>query len=858
MTAGGKRAAPIKAMTKQAAPIKAMTKQTAPIAARGSTVFAACILGIAVAVLTGWALDVAALKSVLPGLTSMKPNTAAGLAACALGLALVGRPGGRARGILTLAALGVALLGAATLVEYVGHVTLGLDEALFADPATTSRPFNGRMSPATAIGFVASGAGLCLLGLGRTRRAVTAGHLLALVPASIGFLSLTGYAYGVERLYNFGPYVSVALHTGACLVLLAAGMILARREEGWGSGLTETPVAYAALLRIAALSLLVPFVTGLLVVLGIRAGFYQAQFSPSLFALAAAGALLVLAFRSAYILARAEGGLRRARDETDRMANELTRTRRRHEALIVELPQLVWTCRSDGWCEYLSRQWVDYTGIPEADQLGFEWIGRAVHPEDAERTRTHWMGAVAGEHPYDIEYRIRGADGAYRWFKVRGLQLPAEDGSDAGGTWFGTCTDIEDIVAARETLSASRETLEAKIRARTDALMAAEEQLRQSQKMEAVGQLTGGLAHDFNNLLTGITGSLELLQTRLSQGRLSELERYALAAQGAASRAAALTHRLLAFSRRQTLDPRPADANRLVAGMEELIRRTTGPAIALEVVTAGALWPVLVDPPQLENALLNLAINARDAMPEGGRLTIETANRWLDERSAKQRDLTPGQYVSICVSDTGTGMTPDVVARAFDPFFTTKPIGLGTGLGLSMIYGFVRQSGGQARIYSELGRGATICLYLPRHFEEAAGLAATPEPALPRARVGETVLVIDDEPTVCMLVTEVLQDLGYAAIEAGDGASGLRILQSDVRIDLLITDVGLPGGLNGRQVADAARTLRPGLKVLFMTGFAENAVLNHGHLDRDMHVLTKPFAMDAMARRIKDLLAPVE
>ena len=317
-----------------------------------------------------------------------------------------------------------------------------------------------------------------------------------------------------------------------------------------------------------------------------------------------------------------------------------------------------------------------------------------------------------------------------------------------------------------------------------------------------------------------------------------------------------LTHRLLAFSRRQTLDPKPTDANRLVAGMEDLIRRTVGPAVALEIVTAGGLWPVLVDPPQLENALLNLAINARDAMPGGGRLTIETANRWLDERPARERGLVPGQYVSVCVSDTGTGMAPDVAARAFDPFFTTKPIGQGTSLGLSMIYGFVQQSGGQARIYSEPGQGATICLYLPRH-AGAAAEPAVPDPApAPRAVTGQTVLVIDDEPTIVMLVTELLENLGYASLEAADGAAGLRIMQSDARIDLLITDVGLPGGPNGRQVADAARAFRPGLQVLFMTGFAENAVLSHGHLDAGMHMVTKPFAMDAMARRIQELLAP--
>jgi PAS domain S-box-containing protein len=384
---------------------------------------------------------------------------------------------------------------------------------------------------------------------------------------------------------------------------------------------------------------------------------------------------------------------------------------------------------------------------------------------------------------------------------------------------------------------------------------AVEEQLRQSQKMEAVGQLTGGLAHDFNNLLTGIGGSLELMQVRIAQGRAGEVDRYVLAAQGAVKRAAALTHRLLAFSRRQTLDPKPTNVNRLLADLEDLIRRTVGPAINVEVVGSSSLWSTLVDPNQLENAVLNLCINARDAMPDGGKLTIETANKWLDERAARQQDLPVGQYVSVCVSDTGTGIPPQIVAKIFDPFFTTKPTGEGTGLGLSMIYGFIRQSGGQVRVYSEVGQGTTMCLYLPRHGEDAAvdedaGIA-TPAPP-PGA--GEVVLVIDDEPTIRMLIAEVLTEAGYAVIEAPDGPAGLRVLESNARVDLLITDVGLPGGMNGRQVADAARVNRPNLKVLFITGYAENAVVARGQLAKGMFVVAKPFQMEVLAKRIRDIV----
>jgi PAS domain S-box-containing protein len=417
---------------------------------------------------------------------------------------------------------------------------------------------------------------------------------------------------------------------------------------------------------------------------------------------------------------------------------------------------------------------------------------------------------------------------------------------------------FQDITArkrAEAALQHLNETLEIRIAEAIAERKHAEEALRQSQKMEAVGQLTGGIAHDFNNLLTGIIGSLELLEVRLRQGRTSEIHRYVGAAQGASKRAAALTHRLLAFSRRQTLDPRPTDVNRLVMDMEELVRRTVGPQITLEVVTAVGLWQALIDASQLESALLNLCINARDAMPEGGRITIETANKWLDDHAAKERDLPPGQYLSLCVTDTGSGMTPDVIARAFDPFFTTKPIGQGTGLGLSMVYGFVRQSGGQVRIYSEVGCGTTMCLYLPRHYGNSSEIPTITAPtASARAPTGKTVLIVDDEPSVRMLVTEVLEDLGYSPIEASDGPAGLRILESEAAIDLLISDVGLPGGINGRQLADAARITRPELKVLFITGYAENAIIGSGHLAPGMRVLTKPFVVETLANRIQDMI----
>ncbi len=520
-----------------------------------------------------------------------------------------------------------------------------------------------------------------------------------------------------------------------------------------------------------------------------------------------------------------EEALQRLNETLEQQVAERTADRNRLWNLSTDIMLVV---SFDGIVHATNPAWTDTLGWSMAELAGRNLLD-LIHPEDLVRTTEGAAALAEGQSFRRFENRYRHANGDYRWI-----------------SWAAGSGD-ELIIAVGRDITDEKET--------AAVLQRTEEQLRQAQKMEAVGQLTGGLAHDFNNLLTGVSGSLELLQTRIAQGRIQDIDRYVIAAQGAARRAAALTHRLLAFSRRQTLDPKPTSVNRLVAGMEELIQRTVAPEIGVKAVAANGLWTTLVDPGQLENALLNLCINARDAMPDGGKITIETGNRWLDERMARDRDLAPGQYVSLCVSDTGTGMPPEVVARAFDPFFTTKPIGMGTGLGLSMIYGFAQQSGGQVRIYSEVGQGTMVCLYLPRHPGEAETSELASELAdAPRAKEGQTVLVVDDEPTVRMLVTEVLEDLGYCTIEAADGAAALKVLRSDVRIDLLVTDVGLPGGMNGRQVADAARLVRTGLKVLFITGYAENAVLSHGHLDPGMHVLTKPFAMEALASRIKDLI----
>src|SRR5450759_2262200 len=535
---------------------------------------------------------------------------------------------------------------------------------------------------------------------------------------------------------------------------------------------------------------------------------------------------------------RADQALRQSEERFRKLADQLAelnatlaqrvedKTRERDRIWNVS-QDLLMVADRDGVWQTVNPAWTRTLGWSAAELLNrtSEWLE---HPDDNGITRAQIERLGASETTVRFESRFRHKDGSYRWL-----------------SWTGV-PDRDRIYAVARDVTAEK--------AAAERLKATEEALLQSQKMEAVGQLTGGIAHDFNNLLTGIVGSLDLLQTRLNQGRTENVARYINAAMTSANRAAALTHRLLAFARRQPLIPKSVDVNQLVVSLEDLLRRTIGETIDLEIAALDDLWCTLCDPNQLESALLNLAINARDAMPDGGKLTITTANARLDGMTADTPALSPGDYICIGVTDSGTGMSAEVVARAFDPFFTTKPIGQGTGLGLSMIYGFARQSNGHVTIDSTLGQGTSVKLYLPRHRGEIAAQHEQALKAAEHATTGETVLVIEDEPVVRGVILEMLAEQGYRTREAVDGPSGLKILRSNERIDLLVTDVGLPG-MNGRQVADQARETRPDLKILFVTGYAESVAIADGFLQPGMEIIPKPFYLDNLSRRIRAMVS---
>ena len=508
----------------------------------------------------------------------------------------------------------------------------------------------------------------------------------------------------------------------------------------------------------------------------------------------------------------------------------------------------VWTADATGRAIWFNDRVYDFVGVT-AEEMP-DGLRPFIHPEDTEAALSAWRSALETGTLFQTEYRLRRKDGVYRWHLVRALPVLGEGGHIQ--RWIGTNTDIEHAKRNEAALAELNATLESRIEQRTSELMTTQKALQQAQKMETIGQLTGGVAHDFNNLLQVVAGNLQLLARDVAGN--ARAERRVSNALAGVSRGAKLASQLLAFGRRQALEPKVINIARFLNGMDDLLRRSIGEAVEVETIVSGGLWNTFADPTQVENAILNLAINARDAMDGAGKLTIEVGNAALDVDYARAHaEVEPGQYVMVAVTDTGAGMTPEVLERVFDPFFSTKPEGKGTGLGLSMVYGFVKQSGGHVKIYSELGQGTTVRLYLPRaHADEDREVLLQSGPIVGGS---ETILVVEDDEAVRETVVETLSDLGYRVLTARDAQAGLTVVESGIPIDLVFTDVVMPGPLKSREMARRAKERLPELVVLFTSGYTENSIVHGGKLDAGVELISKPYTREALARRLRHLLA---
>jgi PAS domain S-box-containing protein len=528
--------------------------------------------------------------------------------------------------------------------------------------------------------------------------------------------------------------------------------------------------------------------------------------------------------------------------------NALRESEAKFHTFAQAMPNHVWTSPPDGMLDWFNDQVYEFSGTAPGDLDGQSWA-KIVHPDDLDAAAASWAASLSSGKPYQSEFRLRRYDGLYRWHVARALPIIGSDGDIT--RWIGTNTDIESQKNTAEALTHLNATLEEEVAKRTAELLKSQDALRQSQRMKSIGNLTGGVAHDFNNLLQVISGNLQLLSRDLTGNEKAE-KRIQNAMTGVV-RGAKLASQLLSFGRRQPLVPRVVSIGRLIRETDELIRRALGEEIEIETLVAGGLWNTLVDPGNVENAILNLAINARDAMEGRGKLTIEAGNAFLDDEYARTHpDVVPGQYVLLAISDTGCGMPPDLIDRVFEPFFTTKPEGKGSGLGLSMVYGFVKQSNGHIKIYSEEALGTTIKLYLPRSTEPED----VPVEAVNMGVKGgsETILVVEDDEGVRETAVGMLTDMGYRVLKARDAQGGLNVIESGVPIDLLFTDVVMPGPVRSTELARKARERLPNIAVLFTSGYTENAIVHGGRLDDGVELLPKPYSREALALKIRKVL----
>jgi PAS domain S-box-containing protein len=553
-------------------------------------------------------------------------------------------------------------------------------------------------------------------------------------------------------------------------------------------------------------------------------------------------------FSARELIARVNTNLELARIRRNAM-RELRESEARFRNMADSAPVMMWVTDGDGRCTYLNRGWCEFTGQTLEMGLGFGWLD-VTHPEDRHRADSEFQSALKGRRAFRLEYRLRRHDGAYRWAIDAAVPRISDDGTVLG--YIGSVIDITERKEAEQVLQQLNTALEARVANAVAERAEAEAQLRQAQKMEAVGRLTGGVAHDFNNVLQVIGGNLQLLSKDLAGN--ARAEHRLLTALAGVARGSKLASQLLAFGRRQPLAPKVVSLGRLVRGVDDMLRRALGDGIEIECVIGGGLWNTFVDVVQVENALLNLAINARDAMDGHGKLTIEAGNAYLDEAyAARHPDVSAGQYVMLAVTDTGCGIPTELLERVFEPFFTTKPEGAGTGLGLSMVYGFVKQSGGHVKIYSEVGQGTTVRLYLPRSREQED--VPVEVDMGPPAGGTETVLVVEDDDDVRSTVVELLAELGYRVLKARDAQNALAIIESGISMDVLFTDVVMPGPLRSPELARKARERLPEIAVLFTSGYTENAVVHGGRLDDGIELLSKPYSREALARKLRQVIA---
>jgi signal transduction histidine kinase/CheY-like chemotaxis protein len=797
--------------------------------------FCALLFALGLSVIAGWLLAIEPLKSVLPGLSTMKFNTALGFVLVGVAFALAGRESRRGRQLAVASGSLLILIAVLTLLQYLARLNLGIDELAVRDTGTLrGSGFPGRMSPLTATAWIALGATAILTAVGRRRVSIIAAHVLAGYAGFVAFLAAAGYAFGAEAFWGIGFYTAMAIHTALGLLIAVAAALITRADEGWLGGFRDSPDARALLVQLLPIAVVLPTGLGFLLLFASGLGAFNAPFGFAFFVPSSVLALVAVVLRVASKARNNELALRAS--ETALRASE----ERLSTALaIAQLGTFSWDTGTDRID--LDRRSREIFNFDPSEGHDAQDLFDRVHPDDLQRVLAEARGSRDHLTRLETEYRIMLPDNSIRTI----VSLSDVDASGAAVRIFGVFGDISERKRLEADLRHLNETLEERVRERSEELERVHEQLRQSQKLEAMGQLTGGVAHDFNNLLSPIIGSLDLIQRKgLGDQKSKRLVEGALAS---AERAKNLVQRLLAFARRQPLQTAAVDVSRLLEEMADLVAATSGPRIRLDVDLQPDLPAASADANQLEMAILNLAVNARDAMPDGGTLTISAA---AEDVAAGDPDLGPGAYVRITVADTGLGMDEETMQRAIEPFFSTKGVGRGTGLGLSMVHGLAAQLGGALRLDSRPGLGTKVELLLPvsPEAEPAEGAFAEGDSA-----AGSGIaLLVDDEEMVRASTAAMLIDLGYQVREAASAEEALQLLGDDgLRPTLLVTDHLMPG-MTGAELARNVQVDHPELPILVISGYAEV-----DEIAPDLPRLAKPFRQADMAAALAGLARTV-